>query len=251
MYGKSLVKSHCQELVPELVDVVPGQFWMGCGSGRADEAPVHRVSVSAFSMGKTTVTNYQYRLFLQETGVEVPALLDQPEFNHPCQPVVSISWIFAMKYCEWLSESTGGKFRLPTEAEWEWAIRGGRESALYSWGDEPPETIELYRTGWTEQRPHIVGLYPPNSFGLYDLGDNVHEWCLDWYDPEFYSRSGFCDPVNSRPSERRSSRGGAWRHRIKVSRCAARSSLAPHLAYADYGFRVVKEPMNTIPRTDL
>lgn len=213
---------------------------MGCETGRADERPVRRVFVNAVAMGTTTVRNCEYQLFAEETGRAMPQAFVQPEFSHPLQPVIAVSWFDAKAYCCWLTKKTGKSFRLPTEAEWEWAIRCGRERALYAWGDEPPENLELYLNGWRDGRPSVVGLQPPNAFGLHDLGENVHEWCLDWYDAGYYERSSFANPVNSLPGSRRSSRGGSWRHQIKVSRCAARSSLSPEFAYTDYGFRVVQ-----------
>ena len=213
---------------------------MGCETGRADENPVHRVWVDTFAMTSTTVTNQQYRAFAEATGEAVPPTFHDACFNDPSQPVVAVTWFSAMAYCHWLSRETGLHFRLPTEAEWEWAVRDGREKALYAWGNDVPESFELYRTGWQQQRPHRVALHPPNGLGLYDLGDNVHEWCFDWYDPEYYSRAPWRNPVNLDATARRASRGGAWRHRVKVSRCAARSSLSPDFAYTDYGFRVVR-----------
>lgn len=226
--------------IPDLVEIPGGEFWMGCEEGRADEKPVHRVSVDAFAMGTTVVTNRQYRSFIDATGESMPSPFGDPCFSDPLQPIVSVTWFNAMDYCRWLSRETGIFFRLPTEAEWEWAIRDGQEKTLYAWGNDPPETFELYRTGWQEHRPRQVALSPPNRLGLYDLGDNVHEWCFDWYDPDYYRRAPRRNPVNLDITARRASRGGAWRHRVKVSRCAARSSLSPTFAYTDYGFRVVR-----------
>jgi sulfatase modifying factor 1 len=227
-------------LVPNVVEVPGGEFWMGCDQGRADEQPVHRVWVDGYAMGVTTVTNREYQLFVQETSRNMPEAFQQEAFCQPLQPVVAVSWFDCMAYCQWLTQNTGQFFRLPTEAEWEWAIRCGRDNSLYAWGDESPASFEFYRSGWLDERPHAVGLRTPNAFGLHDLGDNVHEWCLDWYDPDFYWKSQYTNPLNMDPSPRRSSRGGSWRHRIKVSRCAARSSLPPQLGYTDYGFRVVR-----------
>jgi formylglycine-generating enzyme len=227
-------------LAMDLIEIPAGEFWMGCETGRADENPVHRVYVDAFAMGSTTVTNQQYRLFADATGEALSPVVSGRCFNDPSQPVVAVTWFNAMAYCSWLSRETGLSFRLPTEAEWEWAIRDGRDKALYAWGNDPPDTLERYRTGWQEEGPQTVALDAPNRRGLYDLGDNVHEWCLDWYDPEYYSRAPRSNPVNLDATARRASRGGAWRHRVKVSRCAARSSLSPDFAYTDYGFRVVR-----------
>ena len=226
--------------IPTVVILPAGEYLMGCELGRSDERPVHNVRIDSFGMGVTTVTNEQYRNFVDQTGGKLSELSVDSRFNHPKQPVVSANWNEAATYCRWLSVCTGETYRLPTEAEWEWAIRQNKEECLYGWGDEDPSEFELYRKGWRDGCPHEVALQAPNDFGLYDLGDNVHEWCLDWYARDYYQRSPRCNPVNETRTHRRSSRGGAWRHQIKVSRCAARSSLDPSYQYTDYGFRVVK-----------
>ncbi|MFN8007434.1 MAG: SUMF1/EgtB/PvdO family nonheme iron enzyme [Terriglobia bacterium] len=229
---------------PALVKIPAGEFCMGCEQGRDDEKPVHRVWVDGFAMGVYTVINEEYRQFVLETGSEMPAAAAEDRFSHPRQPVIGVSWFEAVAYCHWLSSKTNAFFRLPTEAEWERAIRCNREATLYSWGDEDPSTIEIYRTGWIEERPQIVGMTSPNALGIHNLGDNVHEWCEDWYDPHYYRDAPYGNPLNQKPGSRRASRGGSWRHRIKVSRCAARSSLDPNFKYTDYGFRVVlADPM--------
>jgi formylglycine-generating enzyme required for sulfatase activity len=247
--------------LPECVGIPGGEFLMGCQQGREDEKPVHRVWVDGFAMGIFAVTNQDYLQFIQEitsvaprrrsqsveghpgsedTAVATPPSYADKRFDHPRQPVVGVNWFEAMAYCNWLSVKSGQSFRLPTEAEWERAVRGGEEGKLYAWGDEDPGTLEVYRTGWRDERPQIVGQLEPNPYGLHNIGDNVHEWCLDWYDPDFYKNSPYRNPVNLTPSSRRASRGGSWRHHIKVSRCAARSSLDPSFRYTDYGFRVVR-----------
>jgi sulfatase modifying factor 1 len=227
-------------LLPKLAGIPGGEFRMGCEVGRDDEKPVHRVWVEAFSMGVTTVTNEQYLQFVEQSNRPIPPSLTEERYRHPQQPVVAVTWFDAADYCRWLARQTGQLYRLPTEAEWECAIRAGRESGLYAWGNASPQSLELYRTGWSDKRPHVVGLHEPSAYGVYDLGDNVHEWCLDWYDPRYYEKSPYRNPVNLVPGARRASRGGSWRHHVKVSRCAARSSLAPGLGYTDYGFRVVQ-----------
>jgi iron(II)-dependent oxidoreductase len=210
---------------------------MGSNVGQDNEQPVHRVWVDNFLLAACQVTNAEYIRFLRDTKSLPPPFWNDPNFNHPEQPVVGVSWFEAVGYCEWLSAETELRFRLPTEAEWERAARGGREGALFPWGDSPPESLPDYADRWTTG-PDPVGRAAPNEFGLFNMCDNVHEWCSDWYAPDYYAVSPDRNPCGPETGGRRSSRGGSWRHHIKISRCAARSSIPPDFKYADYGFRV-------------
>jgi formylglycine-generating enzyme len=227
---------------PECALVPAGSFWMGCETGQDGEKPVHRVWVDAFEMAVVQVRNQDFAVFLQATGHLAPPHWNDPDFNCPEQPVVAVSWFEATKYCGWLSGATGHRYRLPTEAEWERAARGGAEGRLYPWGDEPPQSWPEYQRRWGGQvkGPLAAGRGSPNPYGLFDISENVHEWCADWFSREFYSRSPQRSPQGPDTGERRTSRGGSWRHHIKVSRCAARSSIPPTFQYADYGFRLVR-----------
>jgi len=213
---------------------------MGCGQGRDEEQPVHRVWVEDFLLGVFPVRNRDYQLFLDAAAHPAPPLWNQPDFNHPDQPVAAVSWFEAVKYAEWLSIVSGKHYRLPTEAEWERAARAGREGALYVWGDEPPHAHPAYvrRWGGDVKATRPAGDGDANAWGLYELGENVHEWCADWFQKDYYAVSPERNPRGPDAGERRASRGGSWRHHVKVSRCAARSSIPPHFQYADYGFRV-------------
>jgi len=214
-----------------------GWFLMGSENGQDNERPVHRVWVDAFHLAECQVTNEEYASFVLATGSEKPPLTDDPNFNHPQQPVVAVSWFEAVRYCEWLSSMRGGNFRLPTEAEWERAARGGVDGELFPWGDAPPESLPKYEQRWANG-PEVVGSSDPNRFGLRDMSTNVHEWCSDWSQADYYASSPERNPRGPETGERRSSRGGSWRHHIKVTRSAARSSIPPQFKYADYGFRV-------------
>lgn len=210
---------------------------MGRAGVRDNEEPVHRVYVSPFGMALTPVTNEQYRLYLAATWAEPPPLIDDPDFSHPEQPVVAVSFDDARSYCRWLSRESGLEIRLPTEAEREKASRGGLEGAVFPWGDDAGGGGHRTLEG-PLPRPDQVRSTSPNGYGLFHTGDLVHEWCLDAYLPHFYSESPRVDPCATE-GERRSARGGSWRHAIVVTPCAARSNLPPSFRYADFGFRWV------------
>ena len=179
---------------------------------------------AGFRLGLTPVTNAQYAPFLAAGRAPAPPWWRDPAFSASDQPVVGVNWFEACEWAAWLSELTGETWRLPTEAEWERAARGGLADAPTAWGDAVPpgELPDGPLTG-----PWPAGRGTPNGYGLLDMGTIVHEWCLDWHDPE--------------TQERRASRGGSWRHYVRWSAPSARSSLPPIFRYADYGFRVLLE----------
>jgi len=236
---------HRIAIEPKLIRVRAAWFLIGSNSGQECERPIHRVWVDEFCLAATQVTNAEYSRFLQATGAASPPFWNDSNFNHPQQPVAGPSWHEAVRYCEWLSSETAKHYRLPTEAEWEYAARGGLEQKQFPWGDDPPQSLPNYSARW-QTGPEPVAQYAPNAFGFYDIGDNVHEWCSDWYDPNYYAISPErnpqgpeqCPVQHLRTPARKSSRGGSWRHQIKVARCSARSSIPPEFQYADYGFRV-------------
>ncbi|MBI4528006.1 MAG: SUMF1/EgtB/PvdO family nonheme iron enzyme [Deltaproteobacteria bacterium] len=211
---------------------------MGSGEGQENERPVHRVWVDRFWIGRFPVTNLEYGTFIEKTGFPAPPFWTEPMFSDPAKPVVGVSWNDAVEYCDWLTQCTKQNFRLPTEAERERAARGGKEGRRYPWGDEPPWERPYAGYDATTGGPQPVGVDEPNDFALYDMSEGVHEWCSDYYDYAYYRYSPEKNPQGPSSGKRRASRGGSWRHRIKFSRCAARSSLPPGFRYADYGFRL-------------
>jgi formylglycine-generating enzyme len=224
---------------PLEISIAAGWFCMGSDAGQDVERPVHRVWVDSFAMAATQVTVGEYAQFLEATGSMPPPYWGNVNFDHPQQPVVAVSWFDAVAYCAWLSTMTGSHYRLPTEAEWERAARGGVEGTAFPWGDDPPMSRPAYDARW-KNGPEPVGQSQPNAYGLFEMCENVHEWCSDWFEPGYYTISPDRNPRGPEVGNRKASRGGSWRHHIKISRCSARSSIPPEFKYADYGFRVVR-----------
>ena len=222
----------------DLARLAGGRFVMGSDCGRRDEQPAHVVSIGAFRAALRPITNAQYRLFVEQTEAAPPSFWDLDWFSGDDLPVVGVSWHEARAFCEWWSTTSGLRLRLPTEAEREYAARGGVEGAQWpELGDGWPEAEA--RRGTAElNAPHIPEAACANGFGLLCMADNVHEWCSDWYARDWYARSPAESPTGPGEGRRRASRGGSWRHRIKFTRVSARSSLAPGYRYNDYGFRV-------------
>ena len=217
------------------VDLPGGTVRMG-STLRADEQPIIEIGVESLSCALTPVTNREWSCFLADTGREPPPFWGDERFSAPAQPVVGVSWEDAVTYCGWLSALLGRRCRLPTEPEREYAARGGA-GTLYPWGDEPWMEGPLARGSRGTDRPLAVGTTEPNGFGLYHMAENVHEWCSDWYGKP-YDPAEVDHPRGPADGVRRASRGGSWRHRVKVTRSTARSSLSPERRYNDYGLRV-------------
>lgn len=239
-------------IVPEMVLIATRTYRMGSTEGE-DEGPVHSCTVSPFYMAIHPVTNEEYRCFVlgQEYPPPRPASEQYAIWNgtkfptgHARRPMVHISWNDAQAYCKWLSEMTGQRFRLPTEAEWECAARGGLEGNKYPWGDEDPVGRAVFDLLWTG--PAVipeVGSSPPNSYGLYDMAGLVWEWCHDYYHRRYYElpEATEPDPVNEAPSLHRVMRGGAWLTGARTLRCAHRGKHRPDSATVGFGFRLVRE----------
>jgi formylglycine-generating enzyme required for sulfatase activity len=209
---------------------------MGNDAGRADERPAHSVILAAFRAAVQPVSNGEYASFVVSSGHQPPPFWSLPDFSAAGQPVVGVSWFDAIAYSDWLSSVTGIPFRLPTEAEREYAARGGLDACDWPWiGDTTGFDNEIASLN----RPHVPDSRCANGFGLMCMADNVHEWCSDWYDAAYYALTpDEAPPGPVGPADRRASRGGSWRHSVKYTRVSARSSLRPAYRYNDYGFRV-------------
>ncbi len=178
--------------------------------GTDDELPTHKVTVSSFNICKYEVTVKQYRDFCEDTGHPQPkSFSEQLEDN----PVMNVTWQDAVDYCEWLSDKTGKRYRLPTEAEWEYAARGGKQSKGTIFAGSSLITNVGYYDGNSRSTPQNVGKLSPNELGLYDMSGNVWEWCSDWYGPytakEEVDPKGPAQPI---PGAVRVHRGGSYRY---------------------------------------
>jgi formylglycine-generating enzyme required for sulfatase activity len=233
----------------EMLLVPTGQFTMG--TNRSDAAPNEQppglATISGFYMARFPTTNLQYEKF-------DPAHRNKrAAWANDQHPVIYVSWNEAVAFCRWLSQKEGKKYRLPTEAEWEYAARG-TDGRLFPWGNDfsggklanfaDARTNLVWREisiddGYAETAP--IGAFPlgASPFGIEELSGNVHEWCNDWYAP--YQGKDRTNPTGPGGGQQRVLRGGSWRSRIPSLRTVARSSNQPGFQSNDIGFRVVCE----------
>lgn len=240
--GQDTAETPTREPFLPLVDIPAGRFYRGSeGKGENyDEAPVHPVTLSRpFRMGATEVTNAQYEAFCPAhkalRGKNGLSLADD-------EAVVYVSYPEAVAFCEWLSRKEGKPYRLPTEAEWEYACRAGTYYPFYT-GDGLPAEMQKNQRIVRDYAPVSlrVGQTRPNAFGLYDMHGNVEEWCLDWYGP--YPAEAQTDPAGPTSGEFRVTRGGSHHTPEKYLRSANRMGMIPEDKHALTGFRVVQAPM--------
>ncbi|NLF39787.1 formylglycine-generating enzyme family protein [bacterium] len=226
-----------------------GEFLMGSNDGNADERPVHRVTLDGFWMDRQEVTHAEFLLFNPEYRRE------RGSTPLPVEPATQVSWDDAMAFCAWRCTREGvpaGSYRLPTEAEWEYAARGGLVQQPYPWGPSAPAAFDIPqanfdhkdergapRDGHAKLAP--VGSYLPNGFGLYDMAGNVWEWCLDWYGERAYAGAGTArNPAGPDAGIKRSWRGGGWGSSPDSIRCATRGGLGQGHWLDNLGFRCVR-----------
>ncbi|MBL8802668.1 MAG: SUMF1/EgtB/PvdO family nonheme iron enzyme [Planctomycetes bacterium] len=230
----------------DFVAIPGGKFWMGSTDQEIArlkrelpslaeyfdrESPRHEVTISAFFLAPTPVTNSQYVRFLAATHDAVkPEYWADRRYNQPEQPVVGVSWEDAQRFCEWAG------VRLPTEAQWEYACRAGTDTRYWS-GDKESD---LERVGWLTKNSgaalQSVGRKPANPFGLHDLHGNVWEWCADWYGK--YSKNPQSDPAGPASGSSRVVRGGGFEDGVGRCRSAFRNRRHPSDRWDDLGFRV-------------
>jgi formylglycine-generating enzyme len=244
---------------------------MGASDADEDERPVHRVFVGEFFIGRHQVTNDDYARFVRATGYPPPSVRALPliasgdrdslfrelalpyvwEGSDPppgrgSHPVVLVRYEDAIAYCGWLSATIERTVRLPTEAEWERAARGGIDGQRYPWGNEIGPAHGNFLTDPAAKRQRgtrPTGTYPPNGYGLYDISGNVWEWVSDWYAEDYYDNSNSHDPGGPKMGTMRIVRGGSWvNDDVSMLRCAYRHKVPSDTYAYSIGFRIVCEP---------
>lgn len=257
------------DLAPELTLIPAGEFLMGSEDAEDDERPVHRVHVGDFYLGVQPVTHAEYARFVRDTGHRAPAIYELPlvvkagggererafrqtggpyvwDHGHPADrsdhPVTLVRYDDASAYCAWLSAITGRAYRLPTEAEWEKAARGGTESKRYPWGDRLDRNMANFLVDPAQratQGTTPCRTYPPNPYGLFDMAGNVWEWVNDWYDPRYYSADPSRNPTGPSSGQLRLIRGGSWLVAdVRMLSCSHRHKVPPDTYSYAIGFRV-------------
>lgn len=221
---------------PEMVFVEGGSFLMGSEDGEPEEQPVHKVIVGSFHIAKYEVTVAQYREFCKETGRAMP---ETPKWGwQDTAPIVNVSWNDAHAYSKWLAQKTGQPYRLPTEAEWEFAARGGVKTKKFRFSG----SNKLEEVGWFDKNANKkvqpVGEKAPNELGLYDMSGNTWEWVNDWFGDEYYSKSPEKDPQGPPRGSMRVMRSGSWINYEEDNRIAIRISNLPNETGPFFGFRV-------------
>jgi formylglycine-generating enzyme len=266
----------------EMVLIPAGSFVMGDNMGLDDEKPVHKVTITKpFYLGQYEVTVEQFRRFVEATGYATDAekgtgfqgafgwnremmefkMNDEYSWRNTgfsqsdSHPVVNVSWNDAMAFCTWLSRTEGSAFRLPTEAEWEYACRAGTSTSYFHGNDAEgcAEVGNVADAAFEAQFPELQGVvrandgyaytspagsFSPNRFGLYDMHGNVWEWCADWFDVEYYAQSPANDPSGPATGEECVYRGGGWFNCARGFRSASRSGDRPENRHLTLGFRV-------------
>ena len=233
----------------DMVRIPAGEFTMGRTKSTPDDKtqmrpkvvlddrPVRKVQVSAFSMDAFEVTHEQYAKFAGATKRTVPyhwvsgkGVAGKVPPDHATIPVFNVSWQDANDYCKWQNK------RLPTEAEWEKAARGGLDDMDYPLGNKLDEKAARYSS---PNGPSQVGKFPPNSYGLFDMAGNVAEWCSDWFDREHYAKNENVDPQGPPTGLYKIIRGGAWSDAAKGLKVYFRNWVRPEQRTPNIGFRCV------------
>ncbi|NIA30501.1 MAG: SUMF1/EgtB/PvdO family nonheme iron enzyme [Actinobacteria bacterium] len=246
--GESISRSQYSDMIY----ISAGTFKMGSNNGDNDEKPVHKVYVNNFYMDKYETTNGQYCKFLNEKGYqsedgatwldiksEYCKIVKQggryvPVSGYANHPVIKVTWYGARAYAGW-----AGK-RLPTEAEWEYAARGGNKSKGYKYSGSNNADLVAWYISNSGSKTHPVATKKPNEIGIYDMSGNVWEWCADWYDDNYYSKSPYENPTGPSNGKYRVLCGGSWINDRSYVRCSVRHSYYPADSNYGIGFRCAR-----------
>lgn len=234
-----------------------GPFYMGSPDSDLNasffEKPRRQVSVSRFALGAFEVTNEQFCLFLNDGNGQYhvpnpPPPEPQPAYPNPITetspgvfefdsgtgklPAVYITWDAAKAFCDWATTQTGWTVRLPREAEWEFACRAGTQT-IYYWGNNPDSSKANYKSS----KLQIVGTYPANPWGFFDMSGSVMEWCADWYGNNYYQTGPTSNPTGPDTGDLRVTRGGSWASSAETTRSSARNASLPTNSDWVTGFR--------------
>lgn len=253
--------------IPVMIPIKGGTFQMGSSQSPDAEEFIHQVAVSDFELGETEVTIAQFNAFIEASGYRTEAEMETGSYiiesekwikkkginweddengnvrphSELMYPVIHVSWTDATLYCQWLSNQTGRKWRLPTEAEWEYAARGGQQTKNTKYAG----SNELHEVAWYSEnarnQPQPVNMRIPNELGLYDMSGNVWEWCNDWYSSSYYLISPGENPQGTDSGSHRVIRGGGWGNNPINCRVASRYKRAPTNKFSNLGFRVVRQ----------
>lgn len=264
-YGNALIITPNKFVDVEMVSVQGGSFQMGSNNGGVDEMPIHEVTISGFQIGKFEVTIAQFLQFLNDVNCDSDGSFNDSEHgeveyvdmdvancaigyqgeqfyfkgsniaaSEDC-PVFEVTWFGANAYCKW----AGG--RLPSEAEWEFAARGGIYTNSYFYSGSNYLSSVAWHLGNSGKMTHPVGQKAANELEIYDMSGNVREWCADWYDSQYYGNSPAKDPTGPATGTSKILRGGDWNGNDFVNRVADRIQYNPNNSYDYVGFRLVKD----------
>ncbi|WP_413284358.1 formylglycine-generating enzyme family protein [Vibrio sp. MA40-2] len=227
---------------PEMVDIPGGSFEMGSTRCCSSEKPVHKVTISAFQMSKTETTFEQWDACVADGGCD--HYPDDEGWGRGRRPVINVSWDDVDSYARWLKQRTGKNYRIPSEAEWEYATRAG-SSTLYSWGDQIGENkanCSDCKSQWDNDKTAPVASFDANAFGLFDMHGNVWEWTQDCWKGNYKGAPIDGQPWFSNNCGRRVLRGGSWSSKHLSLRSAARIDhyIGSRSRYNHNGFRLVK-----------
>lgn len=242
---------------PEMVTVKGGTFNMGTEKNpyiETDEQLAHDVTVNDFEIGKFEITISEWELYTRDQKLKFPNI----RYISKQSPIHSISWVDAVNYCNWLSKKNGLKpvykivnsqyvcdfnangYRLPTEAEWEFAAKGGNVTKDFKYsGHDRSDVIAWYKKN-SDSGTHPVGTKLANELGIYDMSGNVWEWCWDWYNKDFYLTESGDNPKGPERGTERCLRGGSWDSSEYSLRSANRLKDTPYKKTEFYGFRLAR-----------